>query len=105
MNDTGIINTVTAILASYRVFDTMGEVVVIFTAGVGVLCLLRVKSLMNNLEVIIKGSFILVPLILLFALYVQFHGDFGPGGGFQAGAIFCRFCFIFIALGSTSWSP
>ena len=27
---------------------------------------------------------ILVPPILLFALYVQFHGDFGPGGGFQA---------------------
>ena len=31
---------------------------------------------------------LLLPFILLFALYVQFHGDFGPGGGFQAGAIF-----------------
>ena len=30
----------------------------------------------------------MIPLILLFALYVQFHGDFGPGGGFQAGVIF-----------------
>ena len=30
----------------------------------------------------------LAPLILLFGLYVQFHGDFGPGGGFQAGVIF-----------------
>jgi multicomponent Na+:H+ antiporter subunit B len=29
-----------------------------------------------------------LPLILLFALYVQFHGDYGPGGGFQAGVIF-----------------
>jgi len=28
-----------------------------------------------------------IPMILLFALYVQFHGDFGPGGGFQAGVI------------------
>ncbi len=28
-----------------------------------------------------------LPLIVLFGLYVQFHGDFGPGGGFQAGAI------------------
>jgi multicomponent Na+:H+ antiporter subunit B len=28
---------------------------------------------------------LLIPFILLFALYVQFHGDFGPGGGFQAG--------------------
>jgi multicomponent Na+:H+ antiporter subunit B len=31
---------------------------------------------------------LLLPMILLFALYVQFHGDFGPGGGFQAGVIF-----------------
>ena len=30
----------------------------------------------------------LLPFILLFALYVQFHGDYGPGGGFQAGVIF-----------------
>ena len=30
---------------------------------------------------------LLIPAILLFALYVQFHGDFGPGGGFQAGVI------------------
>jgi multicomponent Na+:H+ antiporter subunit B len=30
----------------------------------------------------------LVGPILLFALYVQFHGDFGAGGGFQAGVIF-----------------
>jgi multicomponent Na+:H+ antiporter subunit B len=29
----------------------------------------------------------LIPLIVLFGLYVQFHGDFGPGGGFQAGVI------------------
>ncbi len=29
-----------------------------------------------------------IPLVMLFGLYVQFHGDFGPGGGFQAGVIF-----------------
>ncbi len=31
---------------------------------------------------------LLIAPILLFALYVQFHGDFSPGGGFQAGVIF-----------------
>ena len=31
---------------------------------------------------------LLIPFILLFALYVQFHGDYGPGGGVQAGVIF-----------------
>ena len=30
---------------------------------------------------------IMIAFMLLFALYVQFHGDFGPGGGFQAGVI------------------
>ncbi|MCP5002062.1 MAG: Na(+)/H(+) antiporter subunit B [Hyphomicrobiales bacterium] len=30
---------------------------------------------------------LLVPFIVLFGLYVQFHGEYGPGGGFQAGAI------------------
>ncbi|MDQ3447275.1 MAG: Na(+)/H(+) antiporter subunit B [Pseudomonadota bacterium] len=30
---------------------------------------------------------LLIPFMLLFALYVQFHGELGPGGGFQAGVI------------------
>lgn len=42
-------------------------------------------------------SKILIPPIMLFALYVQFHGDFGPGGGFQAGVIFAS-AFILYAL-------
>jgi multicomponent Na+:H+ antiporter subunit B len=32
-------------------------------------------------------SKLLIPFIVLFGFYVQFHGDFGPGGGFQAGVI------------------
>lgn len=41
----------------------------------------------NDLILRVVGK-LLIPFILLFALYVQFHGDFGPGGGFQAGVIF-----------------
>lgn len=33
------------------------------------------------------GAKLVLPFILLFAFYVQFHGDYGPGGGFQAGVI------------------
>jgi multicomponent Na+:H+ antiporter subunit B len=40
---------------------------------------------------------LLIPYMLLFALYVQFHGDFGPGGGFQAGVIIAA-AIIFYAL-------
>jgi multicomponent Na+:H+ antiporter subunit B len=102
MNEIGIPNMVTSVLASYRGFDTFGEVTVIFTAGIGVLALLgavrrpedrsateAVNDSMHEqhliLRIIIK---ILIPFILLYAFYVQFHGDFGPGGGFQAGVIF-----------------
>ena len=43
---------------------------------------------MNTFPIIRVITKILIPYILLFGLYVQFHGDFGPGGGFQAGVIF-----------------
>lgn len=39
--ETGVPNIVTAVLASYRGFDTLGETTVIFTAGVGIILLLR----------------------------------------------------------------
>ncbi|NNH75181.1 DUF4040 domain-containing protein [Nocardia uniformis] len=97
-DDIGIPNTVTSVLASYRGYDTLGELIVIFAAGVAVLLLLTRPPQVGNgrrrepaladyrmLRVISK---MLMPFILLFAFYVLFHGDYGPGGGFQAGVIF-----------------
>jgi len=103
--DIGVPNVVTSVLASYRGYDTLGEVTVIFTAGIGVLALLGYHTRRRNIQgpgirrlvvlrVIAKLFF---PLILLFALYVLFHGDYGPGGGFQAGVIFAT-GFILYAL-------
>jgi len=43
---------------------------------------------MNENVVLRAFSKLLIPFILLFGLYVQTHGDYGPGGGFQAGVIF-----------------
>lgn len=43
---------------------------------------------MTSFPIIRIISKLLIPYILLFAFYVQFHGDYGPGGGFQAGVIF-----------------
>jgi multicomponent Na+:H+ antiporter subunit B len=41
-----------------------------------------------SLDLILRiGTKLILPFMLLFALYVQFHGDYGPGGGFQAGVI------------------
>jgi multicomponent Na+:H+ antiporter subunit B len=108
----GIPNIVTSVLASYRAFDTFGEVVVIFTAGIGVLALLSVgrrpeddekiaainDSMSEKYLVVRIVTKMLIPFILLFALYVQFHGDFGPGGGFQAGVIFAAAIILYAML-------
>ncbi len=42
---------------------------------------------MDSFPIIRVVSKLIIPYILLFGFYVQFHGDFGPGGGFQAGVI------------------
>ena len=39
-----------------------------------------------------------IPLILLFALYVQFHGEYSPGGGFQAGVLFAAGWILFVLI-------
>lgn len=41
VHETGVPNIVTAVLASYRGYDTLGETTVVFTAGIGVIALLR----------------------------------------------------------------
>lgn len=107
--EVGMPNVVTSVLASYRGFDTFGEVVVIFTAGIGVLALLgfrrrenghyeSVTAPMYHHKILRVVSKFLIPPILIFALYVQFHGDYGPGGGFQAGVIFAAAIILYAML-------
>jgi multicomponent Na+:H+ antiporter subunit B len=52
---------------------------------------------MDDRVILRVGTKILIPFILIFALYVQFHGEYGPGGGFQAGVIFAA-AFVLYAL-------
>jgi multicomponent Na+:H+ antiporter subunit B len=93
-------NVVTAVLGSFRGYDTLGEVFVVFAACIGVLFILGVRpeedesaahiphsaGLNHHLIPQVVGR-LLIPFIVLFGLYVQFHGEYGPGGGFQAGAL------------------
>jgi multicomponent Na+:H+ antiporter subunit B len=106
-------NVVTAVLGSYRGYDTLGEVFVVFTAGIGVLFLLSARRKpsrrsqpdvphdpaigLRSHVIPLVVSRLLAPFILLFGLYVQFHGEYGPGGGFQAGALIAA-AFILYAL-------
>lgn len=56
---------------------------------------LKIRTPMSNDIILRVTSKILIPFIFLFALYVQFHGDYGPGGGFQAGVIFASALVLF----------
>ena len=104
-------NVVTSVLASYRGYDTFGEVGVVFTAFIGVLLLLGagtrksgierpappnvgVESMRQNIVLREVSDLVIAP-VLIFGLYVQWHGDFGPGGGFQAGVIFASGIFLY----------
>ena len=103
-------NIVTAVLASFRGYDTLGEVFVVFTAGIGVLFLLAHyprrppakphEGLRHYLIQRLVGRTV-IPFILLFGFYVQFHGDFGPGGGFQAGALVAAAIILFALIEGT----
>ncbi len=54
----------------------------------------------HNLILRVTSKF-LIPLIILFGLYVQFHGDYGPGGGFQAGVSFASAIILYALLHGT----
>ena len=121
-NDIDIPNVVTAVLASFRGYDTLGEVFVVLTAGIGILFLFsatptRRKKPQTEQESEVESTAeikfgeglrhflipqvvgrLLIPFILLFGLYVQFHGDYGPGGGFQAGAIIAAAIILYALL-------
>ncbi len=110
ISEIGVPNVVTSVLASYRGYDTLGETLVIFTAGIGVISLLSVSrqtkkdsrkkvpaDMQQQIILRVVAKFML-PFILLFAFYVQFHGDYGPGGGFQAGVIFAAGIILYTML-------
>lgn len=92
VQETGSVNTVTSIVVSYRGFDTLGEVTVLFLAATGLGGILYDKKgkkrRRQHASLIIRvASQIIYPLIILLGVYVFVHGHLTPGGGFQGGAI------------------
>jgi multicomponent Na+:H+ antiporter subunit B len=104
-NESHVPNLVTAVLADYRGYDTMFETVVIFTAGISIIAILRGLGPQTHRpdrpapedKIIRMTCRMLVPVIQLFALYVLMHGHYSPGGGFQGGVIFGT-SFILLAI-------
>ena len=99
-------NMVTAVIVDYRAFDTMFETTVMFLAG---LCVVMILSVHPRRRLMVTGSArrfnryggshvyksvnkdvmvsVTQALILIYAVYVLFHGEVSLGGGFQAGAL------------------
>jgi multicomponent Na+:H+ antiporter subunit A len=88
-------NIVNVILVDFRAFDTFGEITVLATAAIGVRGLLRFAgSSRDELESAGAGSAIfrtaarvLMPLLLLFSLFLLLRGHNEPGGGFVGGLV------------------
>lgn len=102
VEETGSANLVTAIVVTYRGLDTLGEVTVLFLATAGIAFLLRREGPGNGRagkgtgsgsaparasELLVTGSLLLFPLLLLFGVYIFVHGHLTPGGGFQGGVV------------------
>lgn len=88
-------NTITAIIVNFRGFDTLGEVTVLFLATTAMGGILYKKRhavgertvLFSSSKIVMAGSKILFPAIILLGVYVFVHGHLSPGGGFQGGTI------------------
>jgi len=104
IKETGSANIVTSVVVSYRGFDTLGEVTVLFIAAIGLGAVLtssggkETRKIEPASLVLYTGCRLLFPLILIFGSYIFIHGHLTPGGGFQGGAIIAS-GFLLIYLG------
>lgn len=108
LQETGAVNIVTGMILDYRAFDTLGESHVLFIATITVLIMLRLNKEKSGDEehisreaaeendriyepkndaILQKAAFVLVPMIMIFGIYVILNGHLSPGGGFSGGAI------------------
>lgn len=105
LQETGAVNIVTGMILDYRAFDTFGESNVLFIATITVFVLLRKTGEKKdetgkdaeeeneelyepqNDAILQKIATILVPIIIIFGIYVILNGHLSPGGGFSGGAI------------------
>lgn len=107
LNETGAVNIVAGMILDYRAFDTLGESTVLFIAACAVLILLRTdrddqgKPVLEQIaddasdlhfeprndRILQASAKLLIPVILLFGIYIILNGHLSPGGGFSGGAI------------------
>lgn len=104
-HENGAANFVTSIVVDYRMFDTLGEILVLFASSAGVALLMqeRKRHIRREASIMVRTS---VPVIMLFSvvvgLYIILHGHLTPGGGFPGGAVLASaFILQFLAFRKT----
>lgn len=89
-------NIVNVILVDFRAFDTLAEITVLATVALGVRGLLRTTATTGpehepvqpvNSPIFATAARLLMPLLLLFAVFLLYRGHNEPGGGFVGGLI------------------
>ena len=105
--ETGAVNTVAGMILDYRAFDTLGESFVLFTAMCAVTMLMNVpgKRRVRKLDqdtmdyyqdpIIRTVCKLVIPIILMFGIYILLNGHLSPGGGFSGGAIMASALIIY----------
>jgi multicomponent Na+:H+ antiporter subunit B len=96
-DEVGAANIVTSIVVTYRGFDTLGEVSILFLASAIIGFVLSTSKNIPNekdendvylaSEILVTASKILIPIMFMFGTYVFINGHLTPGGGFQGGSI------------------
>ena len=126
LEETGAVNIVSGMILDYRAFDTFGESCVLFAATICVMIMLRIdgqtkeddeeaqkvtfgirQSAFSKIDsrqyependsILKKSAILIVPLILMFGLYVILNGHISPGGGFSGGAILGAGLILFLS--------
>ncbi len=91
--ETGAANLVTAIVVTYRGFDTLGEVTILFLTAAIIGFMLSTGKSSNRKpeqatsELLETATNVLLPIIILVGVYIFINGHLTPGGGFQGGAV------------------
>ena len=105
--ETGAVNTVAGMILDYRAFDTLGESFVLFTAMCAVTMLMnapgrrRVRKLDYEVLDYYQDPIIrtvckfVIPIILVFGVYILLNGHLSPGGGFSGGSILAAGLMLF----------
>ncbi len=109
-DEVGAPNLVTSVVVTYRGFDTLGEVTILFLVASIIGFFLKKKqeekehpAKRESSEIIVTASKLLVPVVIVLGVYVFVNGHLTPGGGFQGGSIIAT-AFIMLLMANPDYS-